>query len=70
MNKTKGGQNQGWKVGMAGVGGVVEGKWRKLYLSNDLKKCKKTAKKKKLPFSPNSMANLYVQIKITQVMRS
>ena len=32
------GQDQGWEVGMAAVGGVVGGKWRQLYLNND-KKC-------------------------------
>ena len=37
MDKTKGGWDHGWEVGMAGVRGVgVE--WRQLYLNNDKKK--------------------------------
>ena len=39
MDKTKGGWDQGWEVGMAGVGGGVEGgNWRQLYLNNNKKK--------------------------------
>ena len=34
MDKAKGGQDRGWEVGMAGVGG----KWRQLYLNNKKKK--------------------------------
>ena len=34
MDRAKGGWDQGWEVGMAGVGGVVGGKWRQLYLNN------------------------------------
>ena len=40
-------KNHGWVVGMAGVGGVVWGKWRQLYLNNS----KKKKKKKKNPIS-------------------
>ena len=36
MDKTKGG-GQGWDVGMAGVRGSSEGKWRQLYLNNNKK---------------------------------
>ena len=41
MGKTKGGQDQGWEVGMAGVGGLVGRKWRQLYLNNNKNKIKK-----------------------------
>ena len=34
MDKTKRGWNQGRGVGMAGMGGMVGGKGRKLYLNN------------------------------------
>ena len=37
-------KNHGWEVGMAGVGGVVWGKWRQLYLNNSKKKKKKKKK--------------------------
>ena len=37
MDKTKGKRDQGWEVKMAGVGGSW-GKWRQLYLNNNLKK--------------------------------
>ena len=45
--KTKGGQDRRWKVGMAGVWGMVGGKWRQLYLYNNkkIKKCKKKKNK-------------------------
>ena len=43
VDKTKGGQDQGWEVGMAGVGEVVGGKWRRLNLNN--KKLKKHTQK-------------------------
>ena len=38
MDKTKRGQDQGWEVGMAGVGdrgGAGGGEWRQLYLNNN-----------------------------------
>ena len=35
MDKTKERQDQGWGVGMAGVGGEIGGKWRQLYLNNN-----------------------------------
>ena len=41
MDKAKGQWDKGWKVGMAGVGGVVGRKWRQLYLNNNKKKVKK-----------------------------
>ena len=50
MDKAKGRWDQGWEVGIAGVGG----KWRQLYLNNNTKrekyeiKNKKTKKKKKI----------------------
>ena len=34
-DKTKEGYNQGWEVGMAGVGRSGGGKWRQLYLNNN-----------------------------------
>ena len=37
MDKTKGGQDEGWEVGMTGVGRVVGGKWRQLFLNNSKK---------------------------------
>ena len=37
MDKTKEGWNQGREVGIAGVGGEVGGKGRKLYLNNNKK---------------------------------
>ena len=37
MDKTKEGWNQGREVGIAGVGGDVGGKGRKLYLNNNKK---------------------------------
>ena len=37
MDKTKGGQDQGWGMGMAGGGG----KWKQLYLNNNKNKGKK-----------------------------
>ena len=36
MDKTKGGWDQGWEVGMAGVG-ESWGEWRQLYLNNNKK---------------------------------
>ena len=33
-----------WEVGMDGMGGVVEGKWRQLYLNNNFKNVKKINK--------------------------
>ena len=47
MDKAKGGQDQGWKVGMGGVGEEWwgGGKWRQLYLNNFFKKRKKINKK-------------------------
>ena len=36
-DKTKWGWDQGWEVGMAGVGGSGERKWRQLYLNNNKK---------------------------------
>ena len=41
MDKTTVGWDQGWEVGMAGVGGVVGGKWREPDLNNNKKKCEK-----------------------------
>ena len=39
MDKAKEGQDRGWEVEMAGVGGGVVGeKWRQLYLNNNKKK--------------------------------
>ena len=35
--KPKEGKDRGWEVWMAGVGGVVRGKWRPLYLNNNKK---------------------------------
>ena len=35
MDKTKSGQDRGWEVGMAGVGRVVGGEWRQLYLNDN-----------------------------------
>ena len=35
MGKDKEGKDRGWEVGMAGVGGMVGGKWRQLYLNNN-----------------------------------
>ena len=32
--KAKGGSDRGGEVDMGGVGGVVRGKWRQLYLNN------------------------------------
>ena len=40
MDKIKGMQDRGWKVGMGGQGEVVGGKWRQLYLNNNFKKKK------------------------------
>ena len=40
MDKTKVGSDQGGDVGKAGVGRVVGGKWKQLYLTNN-KKCEK-----------------------------
>ena len=37
MNKTKGGQDKGWEVGMAGVGGGEGGEWRQPYLNKNKK---------------------------------
>ena len=37
LDKIKGGQDQGWEVEKAGVGGVVGVKWRQLYLNNNKK---------------------------------
>ena len=48
MDKTKEGCNQGREVGMAGVGGVVEGKCRQLYLNNNKIILKSTGSIKKL----------------------
>ena len=33
--KNKGKLDQEWEVGMAGMGGVVVGKWGQLYLNNN-----------------------------------
>ena len=45
MDKTKwGGWDQGREVGVAGVGRVVGGKWRQLYLNNNKNKNKKRKK--------------------------
>ena len=41
MDKTKGEQDQGWEVGMAGVGRGMGGEWRHLYLTNNKKKKKR-----------------------------
>ena len=35
MDKTKDRYDQRWEVGMAGLGGVLEGKWRQLYLNDN-----------------------------------
>ena len=41
MDKTKvGGWDQGWEVVVAGVGGSDGGKWRHLYLNNNLRNVK------------------------------
>ena len=34
MDKAKGGQDQGWEVGMAWMGGIEGEKWRQPYLKN------------------------------------
>ena len=51
MDKTQGGWDQGWELGMAGVGESGGGKWRQLQLKNNKKKCgkkkHKNAKNKK-----------------------
>ena len=43
-DKTKGGWDRGWEVGMAGVGG----KWRQLYLNSNKKSFKKKVEYKYL----------------------
>ena len=48
MNKTKGGQNQGWEGGMAGVGVSGGGNWRQMYFNNFLKAIKKINSKQPL----------------------
>ena len=37
MDKTKAGYDQGWEVGMAGVGELLWEKWSQLYLKNNKK---------------------------------
>ena len=41
MDKTKGGLDQGREGGWMGLGEMVEGKWRQLYLNNNKKYLKK-----------------------------
>ena len=42
--KPRGGWDQGWEVGMAGVGSMVGGKWRQVFLNNSKKIKLKIAK--------------------------
>ena len=48
MDKAKGGEDWGWDTGMIGVGGVVRGKWRQLYLNNNKKEREKNLSKPKI----------------------
>ena len=54
--KTKGGQDQGWEVGMAEVGESSGGKWRQLYLNNNKKQ--KLKKRDKCSAKENYMLTL------------
>ena len=47
MDNAKEGQDQGWDVGMAGIGGSGGGKCRQLYLNNSKKMRKKKETKER-----------------------